>query len=264
MSGWVKLHRQILQSKLWRLLDADGKVVMITLLLRAAHRPVSWQINEHKTVILGAGELFISVRPFAEEMGIKETVLRTLLKQFKKNGFIEIQADRSGTKIKITNWERYQQATLEETGKQTQATTPFNEGVEQVDGKKGGAEKTGNETPFATHNKNNNNENENNKNKNSCLSAALDRYQALFGVIPTAKLSDFVDVAVTVPSDWLTKSLDELVTANKLSRKRSPLAYWLGILRNWKASGDARPWQGAEPNTGSMMDFYASKGVNVK
>lgn len=265
MSGWVKLHRQILQSKLWRSLDADGKVVMITLLLRAAHRPVSWRVNEHKEIILGIGELFISVRMFAKEIGVKDAFLRTILKQFAKSDFIKLKADRSGTKIKIINWERYQQATLEETEKQTSSATPLNEDVEQVDGKKDGAEKTGNETDSTTHNKNNNNENENNKNQNDCLKKALDRYQVLFGIIPTAKLTEFVDVAITVPDNWLVKSFDELVSANKISRKRSPLAYWLGILRHWKVSGNAEPWQKAKSDNGSsMINFYASKGVNVK
>lgn len=268
VSGWIKLHRQIMQSKLWRSLDADGKVILITLLLRAAHRPFIWSVGK-KSVSLGVGELFVSVRSFADELGVTVSGLRSTLKQLVKAEFIEVAADNIGTKVKIVNWPVYQSMgeTEDSTYKCAENETQQQEvlvrepAVQKI-GEKTGIE-SGNQTHSDTHNNNYFNNNYNNKNQNSGLKAAIDRYQKNFGLIPTAKLSDFVDIAAAVPEFWLGKALDELIAANRVNRIRVPLAYWSSVLRNWQASGKAEPWQKEEKAAGGMMDFYASKGVNV-
>ena len=39
MDGWIKLHRKILSSRVWRGADADGKVILLT--FGAARMPMA-------------------------------------------------------------------------------------------------------------------------------------------------------------------------------------------------------------------------------
>ena len=68
MSGWIKLHRKLLKSRAWCGADAEGKVILITLLLTACHSVTHWQITTDKNAVLNPGELFISYRRFAKSL----------------------------------------------------------------------------------------------------------------------------------------------------------------------------------------------------
>ena len=48
MSGWIKLHRKLLKSRAWCGADAEGKVILITLLLTACHSVTHWQVTTDK------------------------------------------------------------------------------------------------------------------------------------------------------------------------------------------------------------------------
>ena len=52
MSGWIKLHRKLLKSRAWCGADAEGKVILITLLLTACHSVTHWQITTDKNAVL--------------------------------------------------------------------------------------------------------------------------------------------------------------------------------------------------------------------
>ena len=264
MSGWIKLHRKLLKSRAWCGADAEGKVILITLLLTACHSATRWQITAGRDIVLDPGELFISYRSFAKSCGVSVKKLTNEFYRLAVVGFLECKGKREGTIVHIKNWEHYQLPdTPLETLLGTVLDTPANPDVSGVPGEKSAVLETPKgtvlDTPLETHNKN-----YNNKKQNNGLQTALARYQGLFGIIPTAKLAEFVDVAVTIPDEWLVKSLDELFAANAVNRKRAPLAYWLGILRNWKASGKTEPWHKADQDSErGMMSFYASKGVNI-
>lgn len=266
MCGWIKLHRQIEKSHVWRSLDAVGKVILITLLLRAAHQAMPWQIGKQKQIILETGELFISVRHFAAEMDVKESALRNVLKLLLEEKFIITSTGRSGTKIKILNWEKYQQTPANEFEVQTsfcaQIEAPLDEAAVPPSSSNNAAEKTAKQTPFCAHNKNYINNNYNNKIKNSCFKAVLGKYQKEFGMISTSQLFKLTDTFSEVPEEWLDKSLTELLAASEGKCIKVPTAYWIKILQSWKASGQKEPWLKTDgTQKKSNLGFYLEGGV---
>lgn len=108
MDGWIKLHRKILSSRVWRGADADGKVILLTLLLRACHTLTGWNLPGGKTAVLEPGELLISNRGFAESCGVKVGKIRFELKRLEKLGFIKMTKKAEGTVVTICNWSVYQ------------------------------------------------------------------------------------------------------------------------------------------------------------
>lgn len=110
MSGWIKLHRKLLKSRAWCGADAEGKVILITLLLTACHSVTHWQITTDKNAVLNPGELFISYRRFAKSCGVSLKKLTSEFNRLAVVGFLECRSKREGTIVNIKNWECYQLA----------------------------------------------------------------------------------------------------------------------------------------------------------
>ena len=94
MDGWIKLHRKILQSQVWRGADADGKVILLTLLLRACHVTTNWTLPGDKVAVLKPGELFISYRNFAVSCGVTVKKLRNEIERLKALDFLTVTCKR--------------------------------------------------------------------------------------------------------------------------------------------------------------------------
>lgn len=107
MSGWVKLHRQILDSSLWQ--NPNAFLVFTYLLLRAAHVPKKFPFNG-KDLDLQAGELISShdsIRiGMAGALSIKQ--IRTALNYLKETDRVAIKTTTKFSVISITNWDFYQ------------------------------------------------------------------------------------------------------------------------------------------------------------
>ena len=110
MSGWIKLHRKLLKSRAWCGADAEGKVILITLLLTACHSVTHWQVTTDKNAVLNPGELFISYRRFAKSCGVSLKKLTSEFNRLAVVGFLECRSKREGTIVRIKNWECYQLA----------------------------------------------------------------------------------------------------------------------------------------------------------
>ena len=159
MSGWIKLHRKLLKSRAWCGADAEGKVILITLLLTACHSVTHWQITTDKNAVLNPGELFISYRRFAKSCGVSLKKLTSEFNRLAVVGFLECRSKREGTIVRIKNWECYQLAdtpldTLLGTDLETLANADTarasSENIAAAETPKG----TASGTPLATHNKN--------------------------------------------------------------------------------------------------------------
>lgn len=125
MDGWIKLHRKLLSSRVWNTADAEGKVILITLLLRASHAATQWRITASKTASLNPGQLFITYRTFAAKCGVSTKKITTELQRLESLGFISTKKGREGTIITICNWAYYQQAeTHLDTAPETPMETP--------------------------------------------------------------------------------------------------------------------------------------------
>lgn len=279
MTGWIKLHRKLLKSRAWNSADAEGKVILITLLLYACHSVTKWKINSEKAAVLNPGELFISYRRFAKTCGVSLKKLTVEFSRLAAVGFIATKSKKEGTVVRIINWEFYQLPdTPLNTQKGTPSATPENADAacdhaadqSSTDTQKGTTE----ETPLDTHNKNFvvlrnklNNTDINNKLLSEAAAhpdmiAALEEYKAVFTSekhqIDIYTMQVLQAFAVTASPYWVLQAVRELKAANKGKNIRNPKNYLLGILSNWIEDGFPNNNKAA---VDSLEDFYRQEGI---
>ena len=242
MNGWIKLHRKILQSQVWRGADADGKVILLTLLLRACHTATTWTLPGDKVAVLEPGELFISYRNFAVSCGVTVKKLRNEIERLKALDFLTVTCKKEGTVARINNWQVY-----------------------QCEGTPLGTQK-------GTHNKNYILlKNKLNKTDTKLLaevktsaefSAAVGEFAKAFPANRDNLKAEYLDVlaayVVQTKPDWLLKAVKELKAIDKIRKVRYPASYLFGILVNWLNDGLPNDRLGAQK---TLEDFYREAGV---
>lgn len=108
MSGWVKLHRQILE---WEWYDDHNTFrLFIHLLLKANHKE-----KKYRGMILQAGTILTSRDILALEVGLSVRQTRTALDKLKSTNEVAIKTSGQGTIIQIVNYSKYQVETNETT-----------------------------------------------------------------------------------------------------------------------------------------------------
>ena len=105
--GWIKLHRKLLDNSLWIDCNANQKVVMITILLRANHEPKKW-VYKGQEYVANAGEFVTSLSSLCSLTGLKTNIVRNTLDKLEKYNFITRKTTSKNTLIKVENWELYQ------------------------------------------------------------------------------------------------------------------------------------------------------------
>ena len=101
MSGWVKLHRQILE---WEWYDDHNTFrLFIHLLLKANHKE-----KKYRGMLLQAGTILTSRDILALEVGLSVRQTRTALDKLKSTNELTIKTSGQGTIIQIVNYEKYQ------------------------------------------------------------------------------------------------------------------------------------------------------------
>lgn len=269
MDGWIKLHRKILSSRVWRGADADGKVILLTLLLRACHVKTNWTLPGDKVAVLKPGELFISYRNFAVSCGVTVKKLRNEIDRLKSLGFLSVVCKKEGTVARINNWQVYQD---EGTQKGTPLGTPQTPEPEPPKGDNFDAPGTPLGTQKGTHNKNYILlKNKLNKTDSKLLaevkasaefSAAVGEFKKAFPANRDKLKTEYLDVlaayAVQTKLDWLLKAVKELQAIDKIRKVRYPVSYLFGILVNWFNDGLPNDRLGAQK---TLEDFYREAGV---
>lgn len=101
MSGWIKLHRSILEWEWYS--DKNTKSVFIHLLLTANIENKKW----HGIEIL-RGQSFTSIQSLSKDLKLTSKQTRNCLTKLKSSGEIGIQGASNGTMITICNYESYQ------------------------------------------------------------------------------------------------------------------------------------------------------------
>lgn len=102
-SGWIKLHREILEWEWW---DDDRMVKMFIYLLlscNANHRRING-------IEVNPGEIIVGRKMLADKLHFPERIVRSTLDKLVLTGEISKWTNNHYTKIKITNWDRYQNA----------------------------------------------------------------------------------------------------------------------------------------------------------
>lgn len=111
-SGWIKLHRDLLEKPIWLNSTPEQKSILVTLLLMADHEPHTWEWGGVQFKV-EPGEFVTSVKSICEASGegISRQNTRTALKRFNKLEFLTMLPTKHGVKISIINWDTYQSQT---------------------------------------------------------------------------------------------------------------------------------------------------------
>jgi len=92
-NGWVKLHRQIIENRMWQY-DHNAVMVFLTLLLIADKKKGEWAGGRHQ---------------LAERVGLKSTTTYQALKRLEKAKMVTLSSNNRFTVIHLCNFKKYQQ-----------------------------------------------------------------------------------------------------------------------------------------------------------
>jgi allophanate hydrolase subunit 1 len=124
MSGWIKIHRQILEWEWYS--DNNAFRVFLHLILKANHKE-----KRFKGMELKIGTVITSRDILAIETGLSVRQIRTALDKLKSTNEVTIKTSSQGTIIELVNYKKYQLTTNEATNERPmndqQATTNKND-----------------------------------------------------------------------------------------------------------------------------------------
>ncbi len=112
MSGWLKLHRELMHKAIWKTSSLEQKVILITLLMMANHSESEWEWKGERFIVK-PGQVITSLKSIAEHCGegISQRNVRTAIERFEKYGFLTNESTNKSRLITIVNWESYQGGT---------------------------------------------------------------------------------------------------------------------------------------------------------
>lgn len=104
MSGWIKIHRRILE---WEWFDDKNTFrLFIYLLLKANHKE-----KNYKGKLVKVGETLTGLDLLSKEIGLTVQQTRTALTKLKLTNEITVKSNSKGTVIQLVNYSKYQTVT---------------------------------------------------------------------------------------------------------------------------------------------------------
>lgn len=136
--GWIKLHRKIIFSPIWRSTTPNQKVILIVLLLSANYLENDWSWNGILHSVK-PGQFKTSLASILKKSGKDISIknIRTALKNFELLGFLTDKQAGGGRLITIVNWASYQSEEVRSTTKPAsnwQATGKQSANKRQIEG----------------------------------------------------------------------------------------------------------------------------------
>lgn len=107
MSGWVKLHRKILDWE-WKN-EPETLALFIHLLLTANYQNTKW-----RGISIGKGQILTGRKKLSDETGLSQRSVRTSLTRLKSTNELTIKTTSKYSIITITNWHLYQESDQQE------------------------------------------------------------------------------------------------------------------------------------------------------
>lgn len=120
MSGWIKLHRKILDNKVWTSEPFSRGQAWVDLLLLANHDYGFFYLRDHK-IEVQRGQVGWSQLRLSERWGWSRTKVRKFLKDLEKEQQVIQQQSHSTSVITIINYEQYQEKEQLEDNRKTTA-----------------------------------------------------------------------------------------------------------------------------------------------
>lgn len=107
MSGWIKIHRKILEWEWYN--DNNTKVVFLHLLLTANHKEKEW-----RGITVKRGELITSTANLASQLGLTTKQIRRCLDNLKSTGELGMKRASNGAHLTLCNYNSYQDSQEDE------------------------------------------------------------------------------------------------------------------------------------------------------
>jgi len=109
MQGWIKLHRKIQGSQMFKSLNSKQRDVMINCLLMANHEDNEWEWN-NEIYECKPGQFLTSLENIKNKCAndVKVQSVRTALLKLEKWGFLTNKSTKTGRLITICKWDSYQ------------------------------------------------------------------------------------------------------------------------------------------------------------
>lgn len=116
MNGWVRLHRQVIESEIFA--DSDLLKLFIWLLCRTSFKRSPARLTVGRgcsTVMLEPGQCIVGRHAAAEELGWPPSTFRDRLAKLEAMGIADRHPDTHWTIVSIVNWDKYQSVDDRET-----------------------------------------------------------------------------------------------------------------------------------------------------
>lgn len=127
-NGWIKLHRKLLNSDMWRSLNSKQRDVALTILLMVFHDEGEVDTGDG-LIKTKPGQRFCSLETIRQNCAKDVTIqnIRTALSKLEQWGFITMESTKKGRLITVVNWEFYQSGDEnQQTNQQTKQQTTEN------------------------------------------------------------------------------------------------------------------------------------------
>ena len=107
--GWIKLHRQIVDSTIWQSKDPfDDRSAWIDLLLMANHESRVMQIPNKQFITIQAGQLHTSMQHLADRWHWSRNRVIRYFKRLSEQGMCTTKCTPYGTTVTIVKWGFFQ------------------------------------------------------------------------------------------------------------------------------------------------------------
>ena len=108
-AGWIKIHRKIKKSSMYKSFNSKQRDVMMQVLLKASYKEIEWEW-EGEMYKLKPGQLITSLESIRKECAndVKIQSVRTALLKMEKWQFLTNESTKRGRLITIVKWEDYQ------------------------------------------------------------------------------------------------------------------------------------------------------------
>lgn len=120
MNGWIKLHRQLLNSAIFK--NERLLKVWVWCLLKAEYKQSETMVG-NQLVKLEKGQFIFGREEASKELGIKESTLYKDMKNLEKLNFCNIKSNNKFSVITIEKWEFYQDTEENENNKNNNNVT---------------------------------------------------------------------------------------------------------------------------------------------
>ncbi|WP_086097502.1 DnaD domain protein, partial [Staphylococcus aureus] len=221
MTGWIKLHRKLLDSPIFQ--NEKLFKVFAYCLMKASHKDHT-QLVGRRVVELEKGQFVFGRKRASEELRLKESTVRDYIKLLENLGTIVVKSDNKFSVITVVNWAIYQSMEENSDSKNDNKSTT---NQQQMDNKS-----TTNQQQINTNKNVKNGDNVKNGENEKKKATAFDFFQDNgFGFITPYNLDD-----LNYYLDSFENDSDEIVTASlKIAKDRNKVTwgYAKSILNTW-------------------------------